>query len=69
VVAVSAAIVNALEALDAGDVAEARAILVSALEDSEPPQADRFPCPYCSFVGRFPGERSEHVERCHLGVS
>jgi hypothetical protein len=58
------AIVAALEALDAGDVAEATAILLGALEELDFARARkrrRYHCPYCPADYRWPGELERHL--------
>jgi len=58
------ALVAALEALDAGEVAEATAIMLGALEDLDFAQArrrHRYHCPYCPADYHWPGELERHL--------
>jgi hypothetical protein len=58
------AIAAALEALDTGDVAEATAILLGALEELDSARARkrrRYHCLYCPADYRWPGELERHV--------
>ena len=59
-------IVAGLEALAAGDVAEAVAILEGALEDG--PRSRRYPCPLCPCDYEFPGLREKHLLVVHGGT-
>jgi hypothetical protein len=56
-------IVAGLEALAAGDVAEAVAILEGALEDG--PRGRGYPCPLCPCGYEFPGLREKHLLVVH----
>lgn len=57
------AITAALEALEAGDVRHAEAVLLGALEDGPTERGCR--CPECGLRFRWPGERDEHRGRVH----
>jgi hypothetical protein len=57
------AIVAALEALEAGDLAEAEAILLGALEDG--PSARRYQCPVCPLRLEWPGQLEDHLLNVH----
>jgi hypothetical protein len=53
----------ALEALEAGDAAEACAILLGALEEPDHERRGRYTCPRCPWTGRWPGELADHIHR------
>jgi hypothetical protein len=57
------AVVAALEALEAGDQALAREILLGALEDG--PSERRFTCPDCSASFEWPGLLEQHRQLAH----
>ena len=57
------AIVAALEALEAGDVRYAEAVLLGALEDG--PGERGCKCPECGLGFEWPGQLHEHVGRVH----
>lgn len=57
------AIVAALEALEAGDVALCESILLGAREDG--PRERRYVCPECGLGLQWPGELDAHRERVH----
>jgi hypothetical protein len=52
-----------LEALEAGDVRYAQAVLLGALEDG--PTERGCKCPDCGLGFEWPGQRDEHIERVH----
>jgi hypothetical protein len=56
-------VTQALEALEAGDVAEATAILRAALE-AAPARGQRVYCPECGLRG-WPGLIAAHVKHVH----
>jgi hypothetical protein len=58
--ALQTAIVAALEALEAGDVAEATRVLLDAVQEPVAgPQ--RFACPTCGLAFQWPGELEAHL--------
>jgi hypothetical protein len=57
------AVVAALEALEAGDVALAEAILLAAREDG--PSRPHRVCPECGLRFDWPGQREAHVLNVH----
>jgi len=62
-VSTAAAIVAALEALEAGDVRLCEAILLGAVEDG--PGARPIFCLYCPATFEWPGLRDTHVLQAH----
>jgi cellobiose-specific phosphotransferase system component IIA len=62
----ASATVAALEALSAGDIEEAAAILEGALEDG--PRGRRYRCPLCPADYEFPGLREKHLLVVHGGT-
>jgi hypothetical protein len=56
-------ITAALEALEAGDVRHAEAILLGALEDGPTERGGK--CPECGLGFEWPGQLDEHVGRVH----
>lgn len=57
------AIAAALEALEAGDIRHAEAVLLGALEDG--PTARGHKCPECGLGSEWPGQLDEHIGRVH----
>jgi hypothetical protein len=58
-----AAILAALEALEAGAVGEAADILRDVLRESAPKRRV-YRCPFCGSRFRWPGLRDDHANRC-----
>jgi hypothetical protein len=59
-----AAMIRALEALEAGDQSAAADVLLAALEDVGSGRR-RVSCPICGLAFTWPGERDGHVARSH----
>lgn len=51
------------DALEAGDIAEVEAIVLSALEDGSSER--RLCCDLCAWTGQWPGELFEHRRIAH----
>jgi hypothetical protein len=58
-----ASVAAALEALAAGDQAEAERILLDLLQEA-PRRGGRYACPYCGCRFEWPGLRDAHLEHC-----